>query len=643
MRPNISVYRAPPDREAPFSRYFAQPSVLQPLWSNVPRSPPNLANVSCYQLQQPHHLNPNATRTHQQPQSMPQLNALYNNVPPPQIHHSTANGHFALPPLVNQQRVNECAGIPLISNSCSHLTPSQRQRMLRKATHSPKNWTQTPPPTPNSKILQLAVHAQGMPLLQTHKQRHQQTGAHWSYNSTATTANSHKLSDKTRGLRYQSSKLPVPHSKEQQAPVEHPPGNSSSGQDVSPADTCLPRIIKPRKRRKKDRKPMASGVFLEMDVEVQPATPSSVSLPVSFTRKPCSSAEELLGSLKGTPNTSACHTVPVHLSSPSTMLPYTQQQQLQLQQHPVSQQHDDTHGVCFCRDCDPLRSLWDYPLRRSLSDSSSEQCSGSSSTSSMHSSSDTSCASSVCSQSMHNNNNNNFDETEHFAPITGSSSRANIVGVIGSQRSGNNSANSNDVTVAQNESNDSVYGDILSGINIADDLFGNSINSNTKHSPFGRAERLLNESINEISRKLIETCAVNETAPSGPIFVAAVANSCSSDTGIESAGSYKCDALVFNFDHLNLADTNFSLTPPTALDILLDCNNNNGNIKAVEQQQFYNNCFDLVWRQQRDADSKDASVKDGGSGSDSSNNNATPTSLGLGTVEKLKPAFSTTS
>ncbi|XP_060645825.1 putative mediator of RNA polymerase II transcription subunit 26 [Drosophila nasuta] len=625
--------------------------------------------------------------------------------------------------VVNQQRINECAGIPLISNACNHLTPAQRQRMLRKS--SSKAW----PATATHAMSQLAAHAQGQPLLQNSKQQQQQQHLHhhhhqlhqqqqlpqqqqhhqqhlqqpWPAHANSyhpMRLNNFQLTDKSRVLRYQNSAPAVLSTQEKQQQQQSALSNTHSsnhnnnnnnnsssnnpGQDATPAtmtESCLPRIIKPRKRRKKDRKP-ANGVLLKLDAEMQP---------------------------KLTPQAAPTLPAAVYAAQQTQLLPNCGNNNLQ--------QHDHSHGVCFCRDCDPLRSLWDYPLRRSHSDASSQgQSSNSSSrgscstsSSSTSSSSDNSCASSICSQQQqqqlqHQHQHkqhvaNSFDETtttEHFAPITGDSSRAEIVGVIGSQRSHAHVATTTTTTntaatataLYLSDSNDSGYGDILSGMNIANDLFASCFNHVATATSGGgggagrggnamdaNAETLLNESINEISRKLIETCAVNEptnaglgdssigsgsgsgrgSIASGSGSGSGDSDSCSasaSDSGLDSAGSYNSEALVFNFEHLHLTDTNF--VTPTAMDFLVDCNNNNNNNcissnsnSGSSKQQFYNNCFDLVWRSSSNSGNSNnhhsGNQVTAGKSSNSDSGATTPTTLILGTVGKLKPAFSTIS
>ncbi|XP_030562920.1 uncharacterized protein LOC115764173 [Drosophila novamexicana] len=573
MRSHLAVYRAPENANGcQFARYAPHPLQPPAIWNAA-------APTACYNLRaQPHH-------------------GLY---------HAGAGAGAGPPPqqlLVNQQRINECAGIPLISNACSHMTPAQRHRLLRK---SGKSWPAAAAGSGAHSMSQLAAHAHGQPLLQNgNKQHHAQLQQQQQYSPQSWPAhassyqpmrlNNFQLTDKTRTLRYQNSAPAVLSAQEQQKTTNNNnnSNNNCAGQEPASSvpDTCLPRIIKPRKRRKKDRKP-ANGVLLKMETDLQP----------KLQQHQAASYGQLL---------------PLAAGGCSGM-----------------QQHDHSHGVCFCRDCDPLRSLWDYPLR-----SGQRGASNSSSNSSTSTQSDNSCASSICSRNVPNN----FDETEqHFAPITGDSCRAEIVGVIGSQRShahAPTTANPAPAVAAApapalylSDSSDSGYGDILSGMNIANDLFASCFGAGVA-ADANAAETLLDASINEISRKLIETCAVNDVDGSvgvgGGSSCAGDSDSCSasaSDSGLDSAGSYNSEALVFNFEHLNLMDASF--VTPTAL----DCNNNNNNDN--DKQQFYNNCFDLVWRNNNNNcnDSK---------GSDDSS--ATPTTLILGTVGKLKPAFSTIS
>lgn len=255
------------------------------------------------------------------------------------------------------------------------------------------------------------------------------------------------------------------------------------------------------------------------------------------------------------------------------------------------------------------------------------------------------------------------------------------------------------------DSNDSGYGDILSGINIADDFFSQSaihqtstvlaplfevtdIGLNAGPTSTNRSlkagsvtlpallpvtdDALLTESINEISRKLIETCGSelsNELVAGAATLSTSAYSRCSSDfstdSGIDSAAIVNCDELVFKFDNLNfmidpivkcsindennnntssvnnntitahvgpVMATTAATTVTTAsteeqfllnasnMNLLFNVNNNDNNTNIFEfqrenerqqfnhqqslnekqqqqqhDQQFVNNCFDLVW------------------------------------------------
>ncbi|SPP82687.1 Hypothetical predicted protein [Drosophila guanche] len=664
MRSHVAVYRAPDNgniHAGPFARYHQSQHLH---WASTqPVPPPPSAAAACYnqlQRQRLHH-GPHVPWTPAHAQGQTPL------APSPQA--ASYGIGLALPPVVNQQRINECAGIPLISNASSHLSPGQRQRLLRKTAPKTPPW----PPTGVHSMSQLAAHAQGMPLLQQngkqHLSQHHQPQQHhhlpsWSaYQPMTQASQNYKLADKSRALRYQNSAPPMLQSQEKQTLA----GSATGCQDVTPPpESCLPRIIKPRKRRKKDRKP-GNGVLLKMEPNLQ-----------------------MNSSVQGEDH-SYHHLLP--LGGGGGLL-----------------QHDHTHGVCFCRDCDPLRSLWDYQtqtLRRSLSDaSSSEPGDGSressSSTSSTHSS-DSSCDSSICSQSLPPTSNcaptGKEEKVEEFAPITGDSSRAEIVGVIGSQRSHQVGHAHEGVIATPSQcslSDDSGYGDILSGINIANDLFGNigfkgraSSESSYSSACAAQAETLLDESISEISRKLIETCSSgasssSSTSSSGGDRHGSALGSGASDSGLDSAGSYSRDSgLVFSFEHLNL-NLNLTDATPTSLDFLVDCNNNSSSTSSTSDrndrksnngismgidkggatsQQFYNNCFGLLWQQQQQQYQGGGRGRGGGGGGhddsqvaaakpnqnqkqDLDNRLDTPTTrrMILGTFHgKLKPAFSTIS
>ncbi|XP_053945559.1 uncharacterized protein LOC128855022 [Anastrepha ludens] len=729
--------------------------------------------------------------------------------------------------VVNQQRVNECAGIPLISNATTHLASNQRQRVQRKLSRSPAPHqklsttggigtyklqhpcaglyiARNANAASCSHISQLAAHAQGAPLL-VHKQQQQQNSVpKWpmpnsgssafqstvspqlSSNSSASLAagggKSHSEKPSRTTLRYQHSAPAALSTRDKenttQATLETAVFAETSKDNAEGGETALPRIIKPRKRRKKDRKPTTNGVLLKLDAlagtgiaaeadrkPVQAHMPDmhqSQLLPRHHQQLrqqqqhlthlyPHENSNENLykfinfyiGTHQPTENVVSTRA----FNSNEPLLDYKPRSLLQSPclksfgclggiKHKQGDMSQDEHGICFCQDCDPLRSIWDYPLRRSLSDSSAASIrthsSSSSSSSSSHGSSSETTSSSGSSAPL---------TDDALSPST-ALSRADRVGVIGSNRNGqdcNRDATKRTDTGCEvlggrhptngclSDSNDSGYGDILSGINIADDFFSQSAyNMSTALRPLfeandlvldvgqssidqsmkyaqsyssvpetllpllpATADALLTESINEISRKLIETCGSelpNELTGTTTRSISAYSR-CSSDfsadSGIDSAAIVNCDELVFKFDNLNFmidnvakqttsesnhnnnnfigANNNNSATavddiaattttlnafsellklPGTAtgttttnvtnegnffidkpnMNLLFDLNNNNkGSIFEIENenedkcelereqlrqplaeknqhdQQFINNCFDLVW------------------------------------------------
>ncbi|XP_067617319.1 probable basic-leucine zipper transcription factor Q [Eurosta solidaginis] len=687
--------------------------------------------------------------------------------------------------LVDQQRINECAGIPLISNATAHLATAQRQRIQRKLSHSPVSIQKLPVAvavaasglymthnTNATHIYQLAAHAQGAPLLLPDQQTAAAAAAEckWSMPNNVckpqTTTSVFNYSTSTgifvKSNGEKSARIPLRHqhsapaaltartSKENNyahmAPQENAATAEISNENADEcADTVLPRIIKPRKRRKKERKSTNNGILLKLDA----LTAASSPLKETDSKRKLCQQSQLLSKQQEKQQLQhqqrQCQQQQHHLSHSQYL--YTQEntnnnlnklldiytgsnehtmesarnsntlssnpsqfdnnflqsncinatticlKQASTKQCVVDAQ-DNLGGVCFCRVCDPLRSIWDYPLRRSLSDSStaSIRTHSSSASSASSNTSSTETASSSCSSAL-----------SAPPPLIEDSqpSRIERVGVIGSQRNNTQDSNHRDVTKPatngclsdSNDSHDSGYGDILSGINIVDDFFSqHSYNLTAALTPLleaptalrspavankssatlhgslssavtllpASADALLSESIKEISRKLIETCG-SELPPNELDAAAAdvvtktrslsAYSRCSSDfsndSGIDSAATVNCDELIFKFENLNFilgdivqknaldvnnnsnnatvaaCDENImrtklgampavetenakTTTTNTKLDFLISGTSNqnikndvNNNIECDKEQQhnqqFINNCFDLVW------------------------------------------------
>ncbi|KAM7361576.1 uncharacterized protein ACRADG_012585 [Cochliomyia hominivorax] len=582
----------------------------QPQASNSPKVVNSNTNPNHLNLQNCRPFPGNRIYQHNPHPHYPPANVFSHNIPPnnqnPERMPLTAPNYAKLPPLsvVNQQRINECAGIPLISTASAHLTPGQRQRISRKQSHSPsgRNWPNIMPGNSAQNYAAAAqyaaAHAQGAPLMLNKQQ--QQKPEYWSSNvynnnpsqhpqqyATKTIQYNSKQQDRTRTpLRYQTSApaaLTSSKSKEnleQQLKQTKDNENSSStnGDSSNSNETCLPRIIKPRKRRKKDRKPnnnLVNAVYMKMDNKTLQDKSSNTSNNI----KSYKSTEDLLKCLqKFTQITNLNESRSHHNKYPKPNTNYDS-----LIHNKTSQKFsscsqgsgDINHGICFCNECDPLRSLWDYPLRRSLSDSSTSDTSG------------------TGSLSDNNTTTSNDSSTECNWP----KNRAEIVGVIGSKRNReqpqNNSYNSNhnNIKINNEQDHNSYNNNILSGINLASELFKHT-NSSSAFVNLDNslsvaedmlllpetAETLLTKSINEISKKLIETCS-NESCDLGlsscnslSSFSTTSSNSSSAnstcadfsnDSGIESAHINAGDDLVFNFDnlHITTTTTKLSLTP----------------------------------------------------------------------------------
>lgn len=133
--------------------------------------------------------------------------------------------------------------------------------------------------------------------------------------------------------------------------------------------TCLPRIIKPRKRRKKDRKPTVGGVG-QQSMENSP--PSPFAFPAGQST---GFAQNYTGNAYQTNDNFKRPALPrkdqnIFFNSdfdPSHMLSSTPSSPISLSNSSLS---STTTSSCSCRLCDPNCKIWAFPLRRSFSDNS---------------------------------------------------------------------------------------------------------------------------------------------------------------------------------------------------------------------------------------------------------------------------------
>lgn len=149
-----------------------------------------------------------------------------------------------------------------------------------------------------------------------------------------------------------------------------------------PNGTCLPRIIKPRKRRKKDRKPIvgATAASMENNPPTNPFTFASNQSPSGFMQNV---------NANNNSNSIAFHNQMSENNfkrpeqpnesvlffncdfDPSSVLPLpssTSSSPISLSNSSLSSSTNTSS--CSCRLCDPNCKIWAFPLRRSFSDNS---------------------------------------------------------------------------------------------------------------------------------------------------------------------------------------------------------------------------------------------------------------------------------
>lgn len=147
--------------------------------------------------------------------------------------------------------------------------------------------------------------------------------------------------------------------------------------------TCLPRIIKPRKRRKKDRKPINSMQQQQQTVE----NASSIN---PFTFSPSSELMQNLNLTESNNNNNNSNNnenfkQPIQSCdnnlffnndfNPNVMLSVPAASSSSTSSSPISLSNSSlsssaTTSSCSCQLCDPKCKIWAFPLRRSFSDNS---------------------------------------------------------------------------------------------------------------------------------------------------------------------------------------------------------------------------------------------------------------------------------
>ncbi|XP_059609937.1 uncharacterized protein LOC132257167 [Phlebotomus argentipes] len=290
------------------------------------------------------------------------------------------------------QNANGWTGVPLIS------TASRRPRKQQQQQHHSMPPASKPPPPATAPqdfdenaMSRLAIHAHGAPLILTgrgyHRKpplvRHPQPMQKIPSCFPAAAAAVQRVADEF-GV-YENG-----HRQLSQAQASHPPlpdafsmamnsdeSSSTSSSNSHTPDTCLPRIIKPRKRRKKERKPNAC--------QNPNVTTMLGSMPV---KNNCTNASNGVSLMKSLPLVTTSTQTTIQEFSPASvtagmMCMAADEPQfaelsgdladpgIGLMMNGVDESTEEMSS-CSCRLCDPFCRIWAFPLRRSCSDNSGE-------------------------------------------------------------------------------------------------------------------------------------------------------------------------------------------------------------------------------------------------------------------------------
>ncbi|KAL5283446.1 hypothetical protein ACFFRR_005994 [Megaselia abdita] len=284
--------------------------------------------------------------------------AQHRNYPPPSRDYATAT----LGGCFNQQNVNGWTGVPLIRRPRKFSSNGNASHQSSPSSTAPATTTPSivcPQSTKNydeNTLSKLALQTHGMPLIlsssgryrnrnfyrnqqphpnqymqnkQLYQQQQQQLLQHHNnshlQNQSSSTSSIHKITENNQNICNKHVELDT-----------NSNSSSSSLSSSSTTDTCLPRIIKPRKRRKKDRKPQT----VSTNDGPSSSSTSSPSLQTSYTINNENSNN----------------------SSNDLAVPTADNFLTTLQQS----------STCYCRLCDPSHRIWAFPLRRSYSDNTPE-------------------------------------------------------------------------------------------------------------------------------------------------------------------------------------------------------------------------------------------------------------------------------
>ncbi|XP_037047258.1 putative uncharacterized protein DDB_G0286901 [Bradysia coprophila] len=295
------------------------------------------------------------------------------------------------------QNTNGWAGVPLIS------TASRRPKKFNNNRHTIKSTNQLTDFDENA-MSRLAIHAHGAPLIlagryrnkSSQHKREQSKIASGTFNKGDSDRNGYSLlhhkqqmihnTNNNNNNRNNNNNNNVNNSNTTNAVIANgtldnfsvnsdESSNSSNGINV---DTCLPRIIKPRKRRKKDRKPNVNTQQSEL---VQGVNNNNSNAMINNNNNKNVNFNCVNNNFEPLNQDINMTTTPIgNISSMKNSLPneIMQRYEQELNDLPdgVTDIQNKTDGIveetssCSCRLCDPQCRIWAFPLRRSCSDKS---------------------------------------------------------------------------------------------------------------------------------------------------------------------------------------------------------------------------------------------------------------------------------
>lgn len=323
-----------------------------------------------YMVQQPPSQPP---QIHQQSSHPPSNQGYYHQGPQCGVQNGPHPNNYMIGCFQNSA-ANGWTGVPLISTAT---------RRPRKQQNNLNNNNTTCNTTPNqistnrgrnefdeNTISRLAIHAHGAPLIVTGRYRNNNK----PHNSNTNNNNCNKREQPSKSTYIyvkddtQKSTQVINHSQElssiptsittpttkpstiisshaQQTTIGALTNNENAclSSNGNIQETCLPRIIKPRKRRKKDRKPNVSQIDLKTTSSNSSSSSSSISSSISPHDETGFKSEAIIDQENSIKNNSDGEKLDTEIMS-----------------------------SCSCRLCDPYCRIWAFPLRRSCSDNSAE-------------------------------------------------------------------------------------------------------------------------------------------------------------------------------------------------------------------------------------------------------------------------------